>query len=694
MDQRRQFLSLVVAVACFFVWMQVAPLLFPQFFPQPKPPGARPPVKPVAKQQADEHKPEAAGAKPVEQAAPEVPKTELAKFPERTIVLGEGGFEKGFLMKAQLSTRGAIVEALWLTDPRYTTDDRQGQLKLVGNKVNRNVGTGPVPETFALGVPAIDKALAAHDESLWTVNWEVVSQDARSVTFRYPSPAGDLEVLKTYRIPEAALATRDSEAEGYLLDLDVEIRNLSQKPITDESQLVGPVGVPLENADNTRVFREIKLGTHENPRNPSKVTATTMTAAELVKQYDKSRQQHQPLKDWRAPVQFAGVDNQFFAALLLPQGDQQPGPDETGKETPRIAIVSPVLLSRDSAHAERSDMTIVLQSNPITIPAQGTATQEFKVFFGPKRPQLLAELNAESIIQLGWFASVAKIMLLVLGFFHGLGMPYALAIITLTVFVRMAMFPVSRKQAIESEKMKILAPKMKEMQEKYKNQPEEFAKAYREFQRKHKYHPMVGCLPALIQLPIFLGLYNSLYHAVDLRLAKFLWIDNLAAPDRLFALGFTVPWFGWTDFNLLPVITVILFVVQQKMFTPPPTSDEQAMQFKMMNFMMIAVGFAFYRVPAGLCLYFIASSLWGVCERLLLKKSLALHQQAIAEAGNETATVTVTGAAKEAQPESRAIKAPGWWNRIVEAADQAKNATEGQGSARKFSKDKGSKPRR
>src|SRR5690606_19804739 len=126
---------------------------------------------------------------------------------------------------------------------------------------------------------------------------------------------------------------------------------------------------------------------------------------------------------------------------------------------------------------------------------------EYKAFFGPKRPELLNSLDAEPVIQLGWFGSIAKAMLYILGFFHGvIGLPYAFAIILLTVVVRGAMFPISRKQAIEAEKMKVLAPKLKEIQEKYKGQPEEFARAYRDFQKKHNYHPMVGCLPALLQL--------------------------------------------------------------------------------------------------------------------------------------------------------------------------------------------------
>ena len=123
----------------------------------------------------------------------------------------------------------------------------------------------------------------------------------------------------------------------------------------------------------------------------------------------------------------------------------------------------------------------------------------------------------------------------------------------------------------------------------------------------------------LLQLPIFIGLYYGLYTAIDLRAAEFLWIQNLAAPDNLFNMPFKVPFLG-TSFNLLPIITIVLFIAQQKMFMPTPDpEDEQAVwNARIMNFMMVFMGFLFYHVPAGLCLYFIASSLWGMGERKLL----------------------------------------------------------------------------
>jgi YidC/Oxa1 family membrane protein insertase len=154
-----------------------------------------------------------------------------------------------------------------------------------------------------------------------------------------------------------------------------------------------------------------------------------------------------------------------------------------------------------------------------------------------------------------------------------------------------------------------------------------------ELWRKHNYNPMGGCLLALVQLPIFIGLYRALMIDVELRGAPLFgkavrWCSNLGAPDMLYDWSGWMPAFiadpghGWLGpyFNVLPIITIGLFLVQQKMFMPPATDEQTAMQQKIMTYMMIFMGFLFYTVASGLCLYFIASSLWGIGEKKLLPK--------------------------------------------------------------------------
>jgi YidC/Oxa1 family membrane protein insertase len=209
---------------------------------------------------------------------------------------------------------------------------------------------------------------------------------------------------------------------------------------------------------------------------------------------------------------------------------------------------------------------------------------------------------------------------------------YGLAIVMLTVLVRACMFPLSRKQAASAAKMQLLQPEIKRINEKYKTDMEKRTKALQQLYREHDFHPLGGCLPALVQLPIFIGLYSSLKTDVELRGAPLLsesvrWASDLSAPDMLWNWSGVMPAFvtEGTGFlalgpylNILPLITIGLFLWQQKMFMPPPADEQAAMQQKVMQYMMIFMGILFFKVASGLCVYFIASSIWGIVERKLL----------------------------------------------------------------------------
>jgi YidC/Oxa1 family membrane protein insertase len=178
--------------------------------------------------------------------------------------------------------------------------------------------------------------------------------------------------------------------------------------------------------------------------------------------------------------------------------------------------------------------------------------------------------------------------------------------------------------------MQQLQPHLKELQEKFKEDKERLTKETFALYKRHGVNPVAGCLPALIQLPIFVGLWQALNTSFPLRHASFLWIRDLAAPDMMFHFPFEIPWLGnW--FNLLPLLVVGLMLVQTKLFSPPATTPEAEMQQKMMKYMMVFMGFMFYKVPSGLGIYFITSSMWAIGERLLLPK--VTHAHAAAPAG-------------------------------------------------------------
>lgn len=243
---------------------------------------------------------------------------------------------------------------------------------------------------------------------------------------------------------------------------------------------------------------------------------------------------------------------------------------------------------------------------------------------------------------------------------------FGLCIILITILIRGLMFPLSRKQAIMSIKMQELAPELKKIQVKFKDDKQGLGLAQMELYRKYNVNPFGTCWVVLIQMPVFMGLYFALQESIHFRLATFwpTWVINLAAPDMLIHWGSGIPLISNPEdyggffylgpyFNLLPICAIVLMVFQQKMFTPPPTDEQQASQQKMMTYMMVFMGFMFYKVAAGLCIYFVASSLWGLAERKLLPKSKLGGSPLLASAGAGDIPRTDSGPIGKAERNAR-----------------------------------------
>ncbi len=623
MEPKRNFLTqyFTFVILTFGIWIAW------QSF-QPRPPDD--PEKEVAQaDKADDAeqpaaKPDEEAAKPGEEAGDSDPPVDAKKAEaaeagdeppevlaealhrdEGSHLLGSLDPETGFVLAAELSTRSGSITSIASNDPRYKDlKDRTVPLKIVGNSRAQD------PRTFELSIPYIDAQLKKYKRTTRDLNWEIVkgSESPESVTFELTSPDGRLRVRKKYTL--AALdekqrsikGVRETEVAPYQLRVELRFENLSKQELELQYELQGPVGVPLENEESASKLRDVRWGQFDED---GAVETESITAANVVDAYKEEE-----VEDWHNPLKFLGVDAQYFAALVVPGGDQQKN-NYFEKVTPQVV--------EEAKKPKNSNVSLLMQSKTYDLAAGKTLVHSYVLYAGPKRETLLAgdDMQAEGIIDYGWFAIVAKGMLWLLNRFHSWGAPYGIAIVMLTILVRGFMFPLSKKQAVGAEKMKALQPKIAELKKKYENDKEKLGRAQMELFSKNNYNPLAGCLPVFVQLPIFIGLYRSLSSAVDLRMAEFLWVDNLAAPDALFPMGFSIPFLG-SQFNLLPLITVALFIAQQKMFMPPPTTDEQAMQQKMMNYMMIFMAFMFYNVPAGLCVYFIASSLWGISERKLL----------------------------------------------------------------------------
>ncbi len=672
--ETRRYLTFFIVMFTFYIgWVSFGPKLFPSLFPKPKQQQGKKidegEKEEIANKQPSKKDGENKPDKKNETLAGFTKKELLAKLVEKSdeIQLGSLKANSGYYMLATVSTRGALLNKVELNDPRYKELKSELPIKVIGNL------TGMRPhQTFGLTVKRFNQQVVERapefkgSDWLNSVVWKIVpnSQTESSVSFRTFSPDKIIEVTKTFALkkfknPQEAESRemRDSTISGYQMNVTIAFRNLGKEEQKVQYILQGPVGLPLENKEHTREFRTAKWGLVEEDGD---LYSSSITAKSIVSQAEDDK-----IEELRKPIGYIGIDVQYFAALISPL-DKRSSKERVA--APWFESAKPQLIKQEKTETH-SDISVQLTSTPLTIPADGEpVSHSFALFTGPKRKQLLASapFHAEESLDLGWFSAISKGMLAILKFFHNtMSFHYAFAIISLTVLVRSLMFPLSRKQAAGAQKMKEFQPKLAALKEKYGDDKEKMARAQMELFRKHGYNPLGGCLPMFIQLPIFIGLYRMLNTAVDLRRVGFLWFDNLAAPDELFHMRFSLPFLG-SDFNLLPILTVILFYAQQKMFMPPATTPEQAQQQKMMSFMMFFMGFMFYHVPAGLCLYFIASSGWGLAERKLLAIWDEKHPKP--KMSDDDASSASGGKGKNEEPKEK-----GFFGRLIDIADQAAN---------------------
>ncbi|MBT1073867.1 membrane protein insertase YidC [Geobacter grbiciae] len=231
----------------------------------------------------------------------------------------------------------------------------------------------------------------------------------------------------------------------------------------------------------------------------------------------------------------------------------------------------------------------------------------YRLYFGPKDLDILkAQGNSlERAIDLGWFAMLAKPLLHSLKFFYKYVHNYGIAIIIITVILKIIFYPLTHSSYKSMKQMQKLQPKMQEVREKYKNDRDAMNKAIMELYQTHKVNPVGGCLPMLVQIPVFFALYKALMFSIELRHAPFmLWIQDLAGKD---------------PYYVTPIIMGITMVIQQKM-TP---SQMDPMQQKMMMALPVVFTFMFLNFPSGLVLYWLVNNVLTIIQQSYINKSIA-----------------------------------------------------------------------
>lgn len=529
----------------------------------------------------------------------------------------------------------------------------------------------------------------------WTVEKKQVEPGQRQeVVFVTELPQEKVRLTKTFSLSPGQ----------YHLELTVRVESLPDAtPGKFRYQLAGAHGLPIEGEWYTTTFRNALIGLLDSKE---VVHRPSLDAARIAATGGSDRFK----KDDKRFI-YAAVALQYFASTIVIDNQAADGSLLPADKMGFVQFVRATIEGvRDARRPFLDDITVRAISEPIepAVPVE----HRFVLYHGPVKVRQLSRLSgAEAVApelvdryadglhlrtltdygSAGWWSDA---IILFTNLIHRLValltlfLPTGLAIIGVTIIVRGMMLPISIRQAKSmqrmQEKMAKLAPEMKEIEKKYKDDFLGKQQAQRELYKKHNVNPaagLSGCLMLILQMPIFMGLYYALQESVFFRLKPFLWIRNLAAPDMLIWWGQGIPWISTPDaqgsllylgpyFNLLPVLAAVLIFIQQKLSMPKEMSAEQRQQFAIMKYMTAFMVIMFYRVPSGLSLYFIASSLWGLAERRLVKKKLAIE----AAAPPPPAKPGGPGMGRTPGKQKTPSKPPGalklWWENLLKQASK------------------------
>jgi YidC/Oxa1 family membrane protein insertase len=329
---------------------------------------------------------------------------------------------------------------------------------------------------------------------------------------------------------------------------------------------------------------------------------------------------------------FTGVQLQKGGSLVeLSSGDLEDNPVESGA-IPWMSMSIPYFMGAVAPLSEEGNtkrsvrghikdgiMTGTLVEPSMSLAPGQTKSAEFLVFYGPRDLHIIKPLGhgISNAVDFGWFNIIAQPMLIALNFLFDFFGNYGVAIIIITILVKILFWPLAAKSYKSMKKMQKLQPQIMKIREKYKGDKQRMNQEVMQMYKTYKVNPMGGCLPMVVQIPVFIAFYKVLGASIELRHAPFLlWINDLSAPDRLFPdLG--IPYVGG-----IPVMTLLMgasMFIQQKM--TPTTGDPT--QAKMMMMMPIVFTFIFINFPSGLVLYWLVNNLLSIGQQYYTNKSKA-----------------------------------------------------------------------
>ncbi len=455
---------------------------------------------------------------------------------------------------AVFSTRGAALKSFQLKKYRTSIDKNAKLIELVKNRADL-----PAPLTVSFGGSDFNIPDNALYEARGAANAAQNPDEGGQLIFTLEYP-GLLKVEKIYRFHRGK----------YNFDLEVRTTNLTSNAVNQVTSLNWHELID-QNAKPDEYGHD----------GPVSMVAKNIEREDLKKMASS--------KTMGPDVSWGGFETKYFIAAMIPQ-------------TPSLTTLS---LTKDA----QNNVSVTLKSPKTLIPPGQTGSNSYSLYLGPKDHSLLSASNAglENAIDFGdWLKWLAMPLLISLKFiYNNFIHNYGIAIILLTLIIKIIFWPLGNKSYRSMKEMQKLQPKIAEMREKYKDDKARISQEMMALYKSHKVNPLGGCLPMVIQIPVFFGLYKTLLFAIELRHSPLIWwIQDLSAKD---------------PYYITPIIMGATMFVQQKM--TPPAGDP--MQAKIMLFMPIIFTVMFLNFPSGLVIYWLFNNVISIGQQYYINKQPA-----------------------------------------------------------------------
>ena len=491
-------------------------------------------------------------------------KPQLPAVPEKTIVLENDE------LKIELSSWGAVVKNAVLK--KYARS--RGPISEENPAVVFDFSSSPLGALEGVSGSSVDSS------------FDIVSSSSNQVVFANAAVKRIVKLCSGY-IVSYSDEFNGGAPENSSISLGVMAMGNSENGLlsVDSLQVLGAKSEVVHHGDDDSPLKPYLVGGLSGGCGGSK-------SAEGMAQSIKSEVQ--------LPQKWIAVKNRFFVSALV------------SSDSPVSGFSA--IVQRDMTSANYRPSSVAVKAN---ISGAG-ASREMKFYVGPKKQALLWDLGMKDVMEFGMWRWICYPIVWVLNFFNSLIPNYGIAIILLTILVRLIFWPLTHKSTVGMKKMQELQPKMKEIQAKFKDNPQRLQQETWALYRSEKVNPMSSCLPMLVQIPVFIALFNVLRSAVELRYAPFLWIGDLSEPEGLLAAY--LPFGG---LNILPILMAVSTALQSA-FTPSTgDKNQQKMMMVIMPVMMLVM---FYSFPSALSLYWFLSNLFSIVQMWCIRRKTAKEQ--------------------------------------------------------------------